>query len=222
MPQDLVLSRNFRCHIADPRKDRCLDPWVGKKAGYSTSSDATGGLGNGSDYRIRAPSVDPGRVDIRRPGDGGRITQQRRCSSDGEAFARPRRDVRWGFGPGEHSNCCNSGAPSAEHFGARWRLGMRMKVGVHYCTRHVMRSVFTPYCKDRLRIACGRIYQRSHNLGRHLVVNCHGVRAVLLTDELERDGRTARMDVVPPKRCKSVSVIVSRIPVITNAQEPPL
>ena len=85
-----------------------------------------------------------------------------------------------------------------------------------------MRSVFTRYSKDRLRIACRRTYQRAHNLGRHLVVNCDGVREVLLADEMERDGRTARIDVVPPKRCKSVCVIVSGIPVITNAKQPPL
>ena len=85
-----------------------------------------------------------------------------------------------------------------------------------------MRSVFTRYSKDRLRIVARRTYKRAHNLGRHLVVNCDGVREVFLADEMERDGRTARIDVVPPKRCKSVGVIVSGIPVITNAKQPPL
>ena len=216
------MRHNFRDGIGDPGKDRCLNPWVGKKARYSTRANATRGLGNGSAYPVRAPSVYPGRVDIRRSGDGGRVTQQRRRSSDGEAFARPCRDGRWGFGPRKHSNSSNGGAPSAEHFGARWCLGVRMEVGVHCCTRHMMRSVFTPYRKDRLLIASRCTYQRADNLGRHLVVNCDGVRAVLLPDELERGGRTAYMDVVPPKRCKSVSVVVSGIPVIADAQQPPL
>jgi len=126
MDQGLVLSHNLRGHLGDPRKDRCLEPWVGKKAGYSTRTDVTGGLGNGSDYQVRAPSVDPGWVDIRRLGDGDRVTEQLRRSPNGEALARPRRDVCRGFGPRKHSNCHNDGAPSAEHFGARWRLGMRM------------------------------------------------------------------------------------------------
>ena len=85
-----------------------------------------------------------------------------------------------------------------------------------------MRSVLTRYSKDRLRIVARRTYKRAHNLGRRLVVNCDGVREVFLADEMECDGRTARFDVVPPKRCKSVGVIVSGVPVITNAKQPPL
>jgi hypothetical protein len=79
--------------------------------------------------------------------------------------------------------------------------------------------MFTRYGKERLRVVPRRGYKRSHNLGRRLVVNCHGVREVLLADEMERDGRTARIDVAPPKRCKSVGVIVPGIPVITNAKQ---
>jgi hypothetical protein len=79
--------------------------------------------------------------------------------------------------------------------------------------------MFTRDGKERLRIVPRRRYKRSHNLGRRLVVNCDGVREVLLADEMERDGRTARIDVVPPKRCKSVGVIVPGIPIITNAKQ---
>jgi hypothetical protein len=86
----------------------------------------------------------------------------------------------------------------------------------------MMRSVFSRYSKDRLRVAGCRTYKRAHNLGRHLVMDCDGVGLVLLADEMECDGRTARIDMVPPKRCKSVGVIVSGIPVITNAKQPSL
>ena len=97
-----------------------------------------------------------------------------------------------------------------------------MEVGVYCCTRHVVHSVFTCYSKDRLLIVAGRTYKRAHNLGRRLVVNCHSMKEMFLTDEMERDGLTARIDVVPPKRCESVGVIVSGIPVITNAEQPAL
>jgi hypothetical protein len=218
----LVSSDNFRGRIGDSRKDRRLDPWIGKKACYSTRANAIGGLGDGSDYQVRSANVDPGRMDIRRPRDGSRVAQQSRSSTDGEALPRPRRYVRWGFGSSKHRNCRNRGAPSAEHLGARWRLGMRMEVGVYCGTRHVMLSVFIRYGKDRLGIVARRTYKRADNLGRHLVVNCDGVREVFLADEMERHGRTARIDVVPPKRRKSVGVILSGIPVITNAKQPPL
>ena len=112
--------------------------------------------------------------------------------------------------------------PSAEHLGARWCFGMGMEVGVHGRTRHVMRSVFTRCSEDRLRIVARRTYKHVHNFGRHLVVNCDGVREMLLADEMECDCRTARIDVVPPKRCKSVGVIVPGIPVITNTKQPTL
>jgi hypothetical protein len=48
------------------------------------------------------------------------------------------------------------------------------------------------------------------------------MREVFLADEMERDGRAARIDVVPPKRRKSVSVIVSGVAVITNPKQPSL
>ena len=165
--------------------------------------NAIGRLGDGSGYKVRSANVDPGRMDVRRPGDGGRVAQQSRRSTDGEALPRPRRYVRWGFGSSKHRNGCNRGAPSPEHFGARWRLGMRMEVRVHCGTRHVMRSVVICYSKDRLRIVARRTYKRVRNLGRHLVVNCDGVREVFLADEMERDGRTAgstwfRRSVVSP------------------------
>jgi hypothetical protein len=99
---------------------------------------------------------------------------------------------------------------------------MRMEVSVDSGTRQVMRSMVTGYRKDRLRIVDGRTYKRAHNLGRHRVVNCDGVREVFLADKMERDGGTAHVDVVPAKRCKSVGVIVSGIPIITNAKQPPL
>jgi hypothetical protein len=82
--------------------------------------------------------------------------------------------------------------------------------------------MFTRYGKEWLHIVVRRTYKRAHNLGRRLVVNCDGVREMFLADEMERDGRTARIDVVPPKRCKSVGVIVPGIPVITNAKQPTL
>ena len=82
--------------------------------------------------------------------------------------------------------------------------------------------MFTRYGKERLRIVVRRTYKRAHDLGRRLVVNRDDVREVFLADEMERDGRTARIDVVPPKRCKSVGVIVPDIPVITNAKQPTL
>jgi hypothetical protein len=85
-----------------------------------------------------------------------------------------------------------------------------------------MRSVSTRYGKERLGIVVRRTYKRAHNLGRRLVINSDGVREMLLADEMEGDFRTARIDVVPPKRCKSVCVIVPGIPVITNAKQPPL
>ncbi len=82
--------------------------------------------------------------------------------------------------------------------------------------------MFTRHSKDRLRVAACRTYKRAHNLGCHLVVNYDGVGEVLLSYEMECDGRTACVDVVPPKRRKSVSVIVSGVPIITNAKQPPL
>ena len=82
--------------------------------------------------------------------------------------------------------------------------------------------MFTGYGKERLRIVARRGYKRSHNPRRRLILNCDGVREVLLADEMERDGRTTRIDVAPPKRCKSVGVIVTGIPVITNAKQPTL
>ncbi len=82
--------------------------------------------------------------------------------------------------------------------------------------------MFTRDGKERLRIVVRRTYKRAHNLGRRLVVNCDGVREVFFSDEMERDGRTARIDVVPPNRCKSVRVIVSGVPVITNSKQPTL
>ena len=99
---------------------------------------------------------------------------------------------------------------------------MRVEVGVHCCTRNVMRSVLIRYSEDRLRIVPGGTYKRTHNLGRHPILNCDGVRKVFLADEMERDGGTERTDMVPPKRCKSVSVIVPDIPIIANAKQPPL
>ena len=97
-----------------------------------------------------------------------------------------------------------------------------MEVGVYCGTRHVMDPVFTPYSKNRLRIVACRTYERLHNFGRHLVVNRDGVREMLLADEMERDVRTARVDMAPPKRCKAIGVIVSGVPVITNAEQPPV
>jgi hypothetical protein len=85
-----------------------------------------------------------------------------------------------------------------------------------------MRSMFTRDGKERFRIVVRRTYKGAHDLGRRLVVNCDGVCEVFLADEMERDGRTMRIDVVPPKRSKSVSVIVPGIPVITNAKQPTL
>ena len=99
---------------------------------------------------------------------------------------------------------------------------MRVEVGVHCCTRNVMRSVLIRYSEDRLRIVPGGTYKRTHNLGRHPILNCDGVRKVFLADEMERDGRTARINMVPMKRCKSVRVIVSGILVIANAKQPPV
>ena len=53
-------------------------------------------------------------------------------------------------------------------------------------------------------------------------MNGDGLREVFLADEMERDSRTVRFDVAPPKRCKSVGVIVSGITVITDAKQPTL
>jgi hypothetical protein len=61
--------------IGDSRKDRRLDPWIGKKACYSTRAKEIGALGHGRGYEVRAADVDPSRMDIRRPGDGGRVAQ---------------------------------------------------------------------------------------------------------------------------------------------------
>ena len=82
--------------------------------------------------------------------------------------------------------------------------------------------MFTRYGKKRLRIVVRRTYKRAHNLGCRLVVNGDGLREVFLADEMERDGRTARLDVVPSKRCKTVGVIVPGIPVIANTKQPTL
>jgi hypothetical protein len=85
-----------------------------------------------------------------------------------------------------------------------------------------MRSVFTGNGENWLLIAVGGTYKRAHNLSRHLVVNYDRMREVFLADEMERDGRSARIDVVPPKRRKPVSVIVSGVAVITNPKQPSL
>ena len=82
--------------------------------------------------------------------------------------------------------------------------------------------MFTRYGEEWLRVVVRRTYERAHNLGRRLVVNCDGVREVFLADKMERDGRTARLDVVPPKRCQSVGVIVPGVPVIANTKQPTL
>ena len=82
--------------------------------------------------------------------------------------------------------------------------------------------MLTRYSKDRLRIVVRRIHKRAHHLCRHLVVNCDGVREVFLADEMECDGRTACIDVVPPKSCEPVSVIVPGVTVITHAKQPTL
>jgi hypothetical protein len=80
----------------------------------------------------------------------------------------------------------------------------------------MMRSVLPRYSKDRLRIIVRRTHKCAHDLGRYLVLNCDDVREVFLADEVKCDGRTAGIDVAPPKRCKSVGVVVSGISVITN------
>ncbi len=85
-----------------------------------------------------------------------------------------------------------------------------------------MRSVFTRYSKDRLRIVGRRTYKIAHHLGCRPVVNSDDVRDVLLADKMECDGRTTSIHVVTPKRCQAVRVIVSGVPVITNAQQPTL
>jgi hypothetical protein len=95
---------------------------------------------------------------------------------------------------------------------------MRMEVRVHRGTRNVMRSMFISHSEKWLRIVACRTYKRAHNLGRCLVLNCHGMWDVFFADEMERDFRTARIDVVPPKRCKSVGVIVPGILVITDTK----
>ncbi len=217
-----ISSDNVGVRIGDSVKDRCLDCWIGEKASYSTRAKAIRGLGDRSGHHVRAAHVDPGRMDVRRPGDGCRVAQQSRRRTDGEALPRPRRYVTWGLGASKHRNCGNRRAPSSEHLGARRRLGMGMEVGVHSGTRHVMRSVFARDGKDRLRIVARGCDKRIDNLGRRLVLNCHSMREVFLTDEMESDGRTMRLDVVALKRCKSVGVIVSGIPVIANAKQPPL
>ncbi len=63
-PPILVLNHNLPGRIHDSRKDRCLDPWIGKKACYGTRADAIGGLGDGSGYSLRSANIDPGRMDI--------------------------------------------------------------------------------------------------------------------------------------------------------------
>jgi hypothetical protein len=96
---------------------------------------------------------------------------------------------------------------------------MGMEVSVYCGTRDVMRPVFIRHGEKRLRIVARRTYERAHNLGRCLVLNCDGVRDMLLAYETEGDIRTARVDVVPPKRRKSVGVIVPGVPVITNTKQ---
>jgi hypothetical protein len=63
----------------------------------------------------------------------------------------------------------------------------------------MMRPVFTRYGKYRLLVIARRIHERGDNPGGRFVVDRHRVRAVFLADEMERDSRTARIDVVPPK-----------------------
>jgi hypothetical protein len=94
-----------------------------------------------------------------------------------------------------------------------------MEVGIHCSARNVMRSLFTSRCEDRLNIVGCRTYQRTHDLGCDLVVNFDGVRAVFLPHEMERNGRAARFDVISSERCKSVGVIISGIPVVSNPQQ---
>src|ERR1700722_4854467 len=85
-----------------------------------------------------------------------------------------------------------------------------------------MRSLFTSCSEDRLDIVGGRTYQRPYDLGRDVVFNRDGVKSVFLSHEVERDVRVARFDVIPPEGCKSVRVIVSRIPVVPDPQQTPL
>jgi hypothetical protein len=97
---------------------------------------------------------------------------------------------------------------------------MRMKVRVHSGAGDVVRSMFIRHDEKWLRIVGRRTDKRAHNLGRCLVLNSDGMWDMFLADEMERDVRTARVDVVPPEGCKSVGVIVSGIPVITDPKEP--
>ncbi len=83
----------------------------------------------------------------------------------------------------------------------------------------MMRSVFIRHRENRLLIVARRTHKRVYNLGRGLVMNTDGMRKVLLANETKRDGRAARFDVVAPKRGKSVGVIVSGVPVISNAKQ---
>ncbi len=212
-------GHHLRCRIGDSGKHRRLEARIGKKAGHGSGADACRGLGDGSHHRFGTADVGPGRVDIGRPSDGGRVAEQGRRSSHGESFPRPGRDLRGGFGSSKHSNCRHRGPPGAEHLGTRRRLGVGMEVGVHCGARNVMRSLFTACCEDRLSIVSGRTYQRTHDLGRDLVVNFDGVRTVFLPDEMECNGRSARFDVTSPERCKSVRMVISGIPVVSDPQQ---
>jgi hypothetical protein len=95
---------------------------------------------------------------------------------------------------------------------------MRMEVRVHSRAGDVVRSMFIRDDEKWLRIVVRRTYKRADNLGRCLVLNYDGMEDMFLADEMERNFRTAPVDVVPPKCCKSVGVIVPGIPVIADAK----
>ena len=82
-----------------------------------------------------------------------------------------------------------------------------------------MRSVFVRYSEDGLVVVAGRSYEPIDNLGRHVVVNADAVSSVFLSNEVERDIRAERLDMVPAKRRESVRVVISGVSVIAHAKQ---
>jgi hypothetical protein len=85
-PPVLVLNDNAGRRIGDSREDRRLDARVGKEACHSSRAHAIRSVADGCCHQVRAASVDPGRMDVRRSGDGRRVAQQTRRSADSEAL----------------------------------------------------------------------------------------------------------------------------------------
>ena len=77
-------------------------------------------------------------------------------------MARRSRDlapyIRWGFSASKHRDPRPTVAPQVRNtFPLAGASSVCMEIGIHRGTRHVMRSVFVRYGKDRLRIVRRRM-----------------------------------------------------------------